>query len=71
MCDLMAIARGSMARINRRGERGQPCLEPLQISKGLDTILVVRISAVGFVYSIFIHLQNLSPQPKRVNTSKR
>ncbi|CAB1431212.1 unnamed protein product [Pleuronectes platessa] len=41
------IANGSIARANRRGERGHPCLVPRQRAKGGDLKPFVRIWAVG------------------------
>lgn len=35
--DRIASANGSMAKINRSGESGQPCRVPLQMEKGTDS----------------------------------
>lgn len=42
--------------------KGSPCK-----LKGLEIVLLVNISAVGFVRSNLIHLRNVSPRPKGIS----
>lgn len=45
--DFTAIARGSIARANNKGDIGQPCLQLLDSVKVLDVTLLVSICALG------------------------
>lgn len=44
-------AKGSIARENISGDKGQPCLVPLVKEKFLDSIPVEKMFAVGWVYN--------------------
>lgn len=48
--DLIHAAKGSMQRANISGESGQPCREPLEMSKGEDRNPEVTTLADGEVY---------------------
>lgn len=53
-----AMAIGSMANKNNKGDTGQPCQLYLRRLKSFEN------SATGSVYNNCIHLRNLSPQTK-------
>lgn len=46
-CDLTASAKGSITRSKISGDRGQPCLVPLEILNGLDKIPLAKTFAEG------------------------
>ena len=58
---LMAMAKGSMAKMNNSGERGHPRRVYLSTVNGLDKLLLVITCAVGLVYNNSIHFRNLIP----------
>lgn len=62
LCALAAITRGSIAKVESRGDSGQPCLVEHCKLKGLE---------IGFVYNNLIHLRNVSPNPYLGSRSKR
>lgn len=70
-CVLTAIARGSIASMKSNGDRGHPCRVDLHKLKGFEILLLVRTSAVGFVYSSRIHLRKVPPSPNLGSNSKR
>lgn len=45
--DLIVSARGSISRLNIEGEKGQPCLVPLQMENALDRTFDVYTCAHG------------------------
>ncbi len=59
---LMNCAMGSIDRLNIRGERGHPCLVPLQILKISEVYPLVDTLAIGLVYRVCIILMNWSPK---------
>lgn len=63
LCSLTAIAKGSIANINRCGDRGQPCWVDLCSLEGFDVAFLIRISGVGFMYNNGIHLIKTSHNP--------
>lgn len=46
----ICLARGSIAILNKSGDRGQPCCIPLCRINGSDRVVVVLILAVGWLY---------------------
>lgn len=48
-CDLTAIAKGMIAKINSKGDRGSPCLHPLFIFIVFEILLLVKICAYGYL----------------------
>jgi len=53
----MAIANGSIAKTNKRGERGQPWRVPLERLKGLDIVSFVNTDATELLYKTLIQLE--------------
>lgn len=68
---LTAIAKGSIAKVKSRGDKGQPYLVERWRLKGLEIVLLVNISTVGFVYNDLTHLINVSPRPYLGSRSKK
>ena len=67
-----AIASGLTAKVNNKGDRGQPGLVvDLCKLKGFDMMLLVNISTVGFVHSSRVHLRKFLPSPNLGSTLKR
>lgn len=60
----IARERGSMARANRRGERGQPWRVPLAIGKGGEVCPSYLTLAVGVKYIAERALRILPSKPK-------
>lgn len=60
---LIAIAKGSNARIKSIGDRGHPCHVSLYILKGLDIVLLSLTSAIDLKYKISTQRRNESPKP--------
>lgn len=50
-CAVMAIAKGSMARAHKRGDKGQPCLVTLNKGKALENRPFKSTCATGAWYS--------------------
>lgn len=48
-CARTADAKGSIAKVKSRGERGHPCRYHLLIVIGFEKFLFIKISAVGFL----------------------
>ncbi len=61
---LSETAKGSMATSKSRGDRGHPCLVPLNKEKYFDILLLVLTAACGQVYNRFTQEQNEGPNPK-------
>lgn len=57
------MARGSIAMANRSGDRGQPCLVPLQSEKGGYNMPLVWTDAVGDEYNNLTHRIKFPPRP--------
>lgn len=67
----IAIAKGLMANTNYNGNMGQPCRVDLHHLKVVEYRLLVKISAIGSIYSNLIHFNNFSPNPNHFKMSKR
>ncbi len=68
-CDLIAIARGSIASTKSRGESGEPCLVPrLSLNEG-EIKLLVSILAEESTKIISIHLRKKTPKPNLASIS--
>ena len=59
----MAIARGSMARANRSGDKGHPCLVPLPNGKKSELFPGILIRVWGKLYSALKPCKNLPEIP--------
>lgn len=49
-CVIIFSVRGSISRLNIKGDKGQPCLVPLEIWKGWDNIFKLYTCAHGNKY---------------------
>ena len=58
---LRCCANGSRERMNRLGERPQPCLVPRKMGKDLEFNLFVLTMAEGFAYKTCTILIKASP----------
>ena len=65
---LYETAKGSMATLKSRGDRGHHCLVALNKEKYFDILLFVLMAACGPMYNRFTQEQNEGPNPKFLGT---
>ena len=68
---LRETARGSVAILNNRGDKGHPCLVPLKIGKWSNIRLLVHTEACGLEYKRFTQLLNFCPNPNFLRAANR
>lgn len=66
---IIFLINGSNVRIKRRGERGHPCLVPLEMRIGSDREPFTLTCAEGFLYNTEIHVNIWSPKPTNLQVS--
>lgn len=67
----IAIARDAKAKIQRIGDKGQPCLVSQRIVKGVDEKPAYLFEAMGLEYRAFIQVRKLSPNPHLRSTKNK
>lgn len=67
-CDLIGIARGSINKLKIRGDRGYPCLVPLEIEKGEASIPDKYTLADGLAYRAMMAESIFPPNPNVSST---